>query len=76
MPKLSSLTFKSGSRLQEIGEQAFCCCPALKSLHLRPSVSVLDGLSFVGTSIENVTVDGANSRFFSAGDFLAAFEGM
>jgi hypothetical protein len=75
-PQLSSLTFERGSKLKEIGEHAFSLCPLLKSLHLPSSVSVLDGLSFVGWSTENVTVDWNNAHFFSAGDFLVAFRGM
>jgi hypothetical protein len=76
MDLLSTLTFDPASNLREIGAKAFSRCPCLKSSSLPASLSVIHCEAFLGSSIEKVSIDTANSSFFVSGDFLIASKGM
>jgi hypothetical protein len=76
LPFLKSLTFESGSKLREIQGLAFAHCGRLKSICLPSSVSAISGSAFRLSSIESITVDGANPNYFVSGQFLIAIDGM
>jgi hypothetical protein len=71
IPKLSEVTFEAPSRLKKVESEVFLNSPALKSFTIPPSVSVLDGATFVGSSIPTITVDD-NANFLVCDDFLIA----
>jgi hypothetical protein len=76
MSCLESLTFESGSKLREIQSSAFGHCQSLKSLFLPASLSVIDGSTFLESSIEEISVDAGNPNYFVSGQFLIGVEGM
>jgi hypothetical protein len=69
------LTFESPSKLNKLEPEALSGCDSLKSLSLPASLSIVDGASFIGSSIENISVDAENPLFFGSGDCLVGFKG-
>jgi hypothetical protein len=61
---LTSLTFASGSRLSEIQSSAFAHSDSLTSLFLPVSLSLIDGSSFLGSSIPPTHFISSPGRFF------------
>lgn len=73
--KVTSITFREGSQLTSIGEEAFSYCSSLKSIELPASLETLGDSAFAFcTSLENIIIDAANENFAFIDNVLYALE--